>query len=599
MQLPDRVHSGPLARRLLLVWAMLSALTLAFTLERLLSLELRGDDALRLVQVRDLIGGQPWFDLHQYRIDPPQGVPMHWSRLVDGPIAAVLLVLTPLLGATHAEIAAMVIVPLLTLAATIAFVGCAAARLFDLRTAGFAALTIGLLSPVLFQLQPTRLDHHGWQLAATAAAVLGLALRTRKGAWLAGMAMALGCTISLEMVPLSAAFAGYFALRWLEDSAQRWELVGYLQALAGGLILAFAIALGPNLKQYCDAIGPAYLAFFAFVALAVTAVARFPLLSPLVLGALLGVAGAGGVAIFAGLAPQCLGSPFASLDPVVRDYWYLLVLEGRPAWEQSAEVAVPPLIQIALALAATGLLATRGSGASRWFWRHYAVLLTASLVLGLITWRSMGFAGILATLPLGWFVAHVLARLERFEGLVPKLVTLAGLVLVLMPSLGFAVAERLRPEPAYVVQAGATGPLQAGAKNDCSDSRELARLNGLPRGEILSLFDRGPAILMHTHHRVTATGHHRAGPAIADALNTYLSDPEKARMVAQSRGADYLLICTDISEAEAYAQARPKGLAARLMRGETPGWLQPIAGFTKGPLRVWRIMPDGSPSPRR
>ena len=143
------------------------------------------------------------------------------------------------------------------------------------------------------------------------------------------------------------------------------------------------------------------------------------------------------------------------------------------------------------------------------------------------------------------------------------------------------------------------GPLQAGAKNDCSDSRELARLNGLPRGEILSLFDRGPAILMHTHHRVTATGHHRAGPAMADALNTYLSDPEKARMVAQSRGADYLLICTDISEAEAYAQARPKGLAARLMRGETPGWLQPIAGFTKGPLRVWRIMPDGSPSPRR
>ena len=29
------------------------------------------DDAMRLVQVRDLIGGQGWFDLFQHRLDPP------------------------------------------------------------------------------------------------------------------------------------------------------------------------------------------------------------------------------------------------------------------------------------------------------------------------------------------------------------------------------------------------------------------------------------------------------------------------------------------------------------------------------------------------
>ena len=49
------------------------------------------DSLLRLVQIRDLIGGQGWFDLHQYRMGPDGGFVMHWSRLVDAPIAAIML----------------------------------------------------------------------------------------------------------------------------------------------------------------------------------------------------------------------------------------------------------------------------------------------------------------------------------------------------------------------------------------------------------------------------------------------------------------------------------------------------------------------------
>ena len=53
------------------------------------------DDAMRLVEVRDLIGGQGWFDLFQYRMDPPGGRSMHWSRLIDAPFAALILLLRP------------------------------------------------------------------------------------------------------------------------------------------------------------------------------------------------------------------------------------------------------------------------------------------------------------------------------------------------------------------------------------------------------------------------------------------------------------------------------------------------------------------------
>ena len=48
------------------------------------------DDAMRLVQVRDLLAGQGWFDMVQHRLMPPEGASMHWSRLVDAPLAALI-----------------------------------------------------------------------------------------------------------------------------------------------------------------------------------------------------------------------------------------------------------------------------------------------------------------------------------------------------------------------------------------------------------------------------------------------------------------------------------------------------------------------------
>src|SRR5690606_27037017 len=56
------------------------------------------DSLMRLTQVRDLLAGQGWFDLAQYRMGLEGGFVMHWSRLVDAPIAGMILLLRPLLG---------------------------------------------------------------------------------------------------------------------------------------------------------------------------------------------------------------------------------------------------------------------------------------------------------------------------------------------------------------------------------------------------------------------------------------------------------------------------------------------------------------------
>src|SRR3546814_15789077 len=62
------------------------------------------DDAMRMAQVRDLLAGQGWWDLAQYRVNPAGGgVLMHWSRIVDAPLAAGILLLKPLVGQAMAE----------------------------------------------------------------------------------------------------------------------------------------------------------------------------------------------------------------------------------------------------------------------------------------------------------------------------------------------------------------------------------------------------------------------------------------------------------------------------------------------------------------
>ena len=41
------------------------------------------DDNMRIMQVRALLHGQGWYDLRDYRMNPPYGANIHWSRLVD------------------------------------------------------------------------------------------------------------------------------------------------------------------------------------------------------------------------------------------------------------------------------------------------------------------------------------------------------------------------------------------------------------------------------------------------------------------------------------------------------------------------------------
>ena len=214
---PARVREAPWP--FVGIWLLASVIMVVASWHAITHLEFPDpDDALRLQQVRDWLAGQSWFDVTQYRLDPPGGVPMHWSRLVDLPIAGLILLLRPVLGSAGAELVAIVMVPLLTMGVVMALVARLTTRLLDRQHALLAALLVPVSVAAMAQLRPLRVDHHGWQIAlAVAGALAALDTNRRRSGLIAGCLASVWLQISLEGLPFAVALAALFGVRWLID----------------------------------------------------------------------------------------------------------------------------------------------------------------------------------------------------------------------------------------------------------------------------------------------------------------------------------------------------------------------------------------------
>ena len=576
-------------RKIVLAWLAVSAVLIVRTWGAIHSFQLADpDDALRLVQVRDLLAGQGWFDLHQYRIDPPAGVATHWSRLVDTPLALTILLLRPLLGQAGAELAAAVIVPLLTLLCAMLLTARLALKLYGARAAYAACLVWIMALTALTQLQPMRIDHHGWQIVAVLAALNGtLSASAQRGGWLIGGALALGMSISLELLPFTALFAAVLGLRWLRDPAARGWLVQMLGALALTSAASYLATRGLIADNHCDTISPDHLAGFGLAAVLVAGIAMLrnvprPVLV-LLLGASAMLVGLGYLA----LSPQCLAGPFATLDPLVRNVWYNNVLEGMPVWRQAfpttVQMVIPPLFGLLIVL----LSYWRAGPDRRPLLGDLTLLLGGVAVIALLVSRFSAVAAAIATVPLGLAISEWLRRASTMR-LSARLLVLPLILLVLLP--GF-VAEQLKARFAAPPPADAQGPAPDLGRG-CSLPGSLPALAQIPPATMFAPFEISPTLLLETQHKVIATGHHRAAESMHDVIAAFLAPPAQAEAIVRQHGASYVVACSDLIEARNYRTFAPKGLMAQLLTGKAPSWLEPVAlGPTAGNLRLYRVKP--------
>lgn len=544
------------------------------------------DDNMRISQVRALLKGQEWYDLRQHRLYPPDGFNMHWSRLVDLPIAGLILAAKPFLGGAMAEKLAVAVAPLLPLGAALYALMLIARRLID-RHAWIVAIPILASAQVTLNMwAPLRIDHHGWQLAFLMWVVAGSADRHRlRGGVTTGIATALSLVIGLEMLPYLALAGIMTALAWVRDDAAAPRLRGYGAALAGGCALGYALfASNDNRAYVCDALSPVYLStMLAAGGLGV-------LLSGLTLRSRitrLGVAAVAGVVLAAGFAllwPDCLGRP-ERISPELEQLWFQYINEAKPMWSHGYKRFVPVL--------APAVIGTIGCLAALWFHRReervmsWATAAALSLAAtGLLFWQTRaGAAAQMLAVPgatwLGWnalryTLAHRL-MLMRVFGTVAGFGLLSGLLI--------ATLVQLVPEKPESVARKKV----AAANRKCPTMPALAPIAKMPAATILTFVDLGPRLITVTHHNALAGPYHRNGRAILDVQHSFRSEnPMVAHSVMTRHGATLLLLCPGLSESTIYSTQNPKGFYEQLVQGKVPAWLEPVPLPAKSPFLLWR-----------
>lgn len=585
----------PLSRQRLILgvaalWALAVAITVATSWSRIATLSMWDpDDFMRLQQVRDWLAGQSVFDVTQYRLAPPTGYAMHWSRIVDAPIAALCLLFRPLLGSVAGERAAIAIVPLLILAGIMAAAALATARLADRRAALLAAMLAVATPLILFQTLPMRIDHHGWQTMMGLSALAALFdRRPRRGGMLAGAAMAVWLAVSFEGLPMAAAIGALLGLRFVTGGTRLGDdvrLRGFVTVF-GMATLALFVALHGRpawTGRYCDAVGPAWsgplllapllLSFLIPWAAAKGAAAR---------AALLLLSAVAGVGLLAVTAPACLDGPFVALDPLVRSIWYENVMEGMPVWRQPANNLVVllcfPIVGIGGALVAR---ATAATAAARRNWTAALLLMLAAFGVSMLVQRAGALAHGYALPGAAVLLSRLLGAIGRWKRMPARVLASAAALLLVAPIGATALAGLLLD--AVGGEDDATGAGSACA----APCNRFGALDRLPPAYILSALDIAPRALVNTRHRFAGSGYHRNVAAIHRVIAAFLSPPEVAKRTMAENGMTYVLIDPGEAEAEIYRQAAPDGLMALLLTGRAPTWLEPVP-LPGSPLRLWR-----------
>jgi hypothetical protein len=551
------------------------------------------DDAMRMVVARDLLGGQGWYDLVQHRLNTPFGAEIHWSRLIDLPLAGLLLLTSQFADLHTAQIITGTIWPLLLLAVllwlsvrvTLELVG---------RAGLLPALVLPILSPaVLAEFTPGRVDHHNVIILLTLGTLLAtlIALRRPLGAWLAGLLAATALAVALEAAPLVVAAILAFGLSYVADPARAGNLRRFGMGLGGGLVFHLMLARPPSrwLEAACDMISPVYVVAGLSVGAAYLVVSLLPAPRRAFFRlALLGALGALAAGVVALAYPQCLGGPYASLDPWLQDNWIAAIVEAKPWHVSLFELPVYSIVvgtPVFLGLIAA-MLAFWKTPEKRLGWLTLIVFLVCATVVMLAQVRGARLA-ILPTIPAAaWLIVQARETYLRRQRLLPALgligawLAFSGVILSVV--VGYAMT--LLPEG----RAQAVSDVRA-SKLPCLVSESFAGLNAVPSGRIMAPIDLGSHLLLETGHDVVAAPYHRNEDGVLDAFRFFNRPVEEARAMATERGLTLLVTCPAMPEMRGPGLNEPDTILSLLAAETPPDWLQPLD--LDGPLQVYAIAP--------
>jgi hypothetical protein len=553
---------------------------------------LAADNGLRLQQVRDLLAGQGWFDTHQYRYLPPQGTLMHWSRLVDAPIAAAILLLTPITGQAGAEIAVATGWPILLLAVYLALAVWALMQIAGMRAAALAVVVAVTLLPFRDLFGVGELDHHNVQAILTFTSALSFAFVPSRplAPIVSGVCAALSLAVGLESLPFIAAIGAVYCLYWVFDARQARAFLLFAAALSLASLVAFAAQTAPALwlTPFCDILAMPLLTLIwgglAASAALVTLGRRLATWQMRLAAA--AVAGGAVVGLCAAAFPICLGGPYHAVPESVRAEWLGSIGEALSFVQMAKDnpmmafmVLGPPLV----AAAAAWLGVMRTEGECRRLLLIVAALLSLTVALCLVQLRAVfvgcGFVPVAA----GWALDRILTAVTR-----QSRITLRALALLVAGIFFFdaawasvvGFAERLNLVP----------PQTYNREELRACRRDTSKLNVLPPSVIFAPLDLGAHILFLTHHSIISAGYHRNVEGILAQFEGLAGSQADVLDFVRRDGAEYLVLCPLWID---YYPDRYGPFAKGLVDGASVPWLEPVP--LDGSLKVWRVKRDRLP----
>lgn len=587
------------------------------------------DDFLRLDQIRSWLAGQNWFDVSVARMNPPLGGDMHWSRLVDVPVALLIKLFEPFAGALLAERLAAVVWPTILLVATVLVVAAICERLLPGVNKLLALMFTVTCLPAVVEFAPGRIDHHNVQIFLFTLILLGLVNRDRYwGHALIGAGVALSAAVGIDALLVLLAILIFLGLEWALGNDPKGKGLALTAASLAASALILYIATVPA-KSWFDARPDAYSILFLYAFLLIAA--GFVTLSLLSRIFAQGGAFAIGLRLFAGLAiaapclallyivfPESFNGRFGGISEELNRRWLSQIMEaqGLPAMIARQPAHWISTLAYLCALSFAGLYALtqlHNRSANKTNVNNlialYAVMLL-SFAATFVQFRLLRI-GIFASIPISVvFVAIVWKKIDaRSAGRDSTaaalttanrtrhtlLKTLA--IVVLMAPFWLALSLLTGSSNAAMQSAAgnstdqnnqsamAAKPQLVAAKGDwrsqpiyaiCNKQSQFAALAALPKSQVINDLNSGPSILIFTHHAILAGNYHRNGSAILNTMNFFETNMANARKILGASRARYVVYC-DPGKPLVPTAADKQKLAWHILSGKPPNWLKRIS----------------------
>lgn len=554
------------------------------------------DDFLRLTQVFNWLDGQGWYDLRVPRFDPPDNVSIRYSRLVDLPIAFLILVLEPLLGRMQAAYWTATILPLAYFAILLALLIRLARPLVGRQWARLITLPVICFSPLVCQFSPGRVDHHNVQLIFVTLMLIlvqNIILRVWSRSSAAFLALVIGLSLwvggeTLPWVTLGLAYLGWHLLYTKHDSDK------ILTVLGGGIIgtgwIDLFLARSPEEVGVYDTVTYSIVHAFLMTAIGCSFVVsrvvglKFEDLKTR-LGISICVCFVIAVAYFAAF-PEMLSGPYGSITADDVEEYLSLVTETQPLaladYRYTLLFMLVPQLTFFISILSFVYSFSRRR---KQVWGIYFVLMMSCIALALFYQaRVVSFLYLFCAFPLGALLVWAMKwAAKKCQG-IDLFVLRAIIIFLLVPVLCiFLPRIPVQNAPPFSVIPDCNVDSIVDVLDYHGDSKRPGNL-------FTSIF-LGTEVMFKTHYNVFA-GPYQI-PSNKKVREFFYTAPiEESKKIAETYKLDVVVQCRDYLKFNPWENKIPKDrvtIAKMLLEGKFPDWMVPVVSDLQSPFFVYLI----------